>query len=185
MYFIVVRGWLILTFMIAGALAIRFYTAILARWLAGELTAGVTLGSLVVMGSYYALTGVLPAGIIVISIPPGILTALLLFLNEFPDADADREGGRYHLVIHYGRKKSSRIYAAGLFMVYLIILTAPFIADVPRTVLVGLATLPLAFETVRRVFKYFDDMKRLVPALGLNVGIVILTDLLLAVGFFL
>ena len=36
--------------MICGALAVRFYTSHLAKWLIGELVSGLTLGSFVVIG---------------------------------------------------------------------------------------------------------------------------------------
>ena len=84
--------------MISGGLAIRFYTPFFAKWLVGELISGLCLGTFVVMGTYMALTGQLNIPTIIISIPPGILTTLLLLLNEFPDADADKMGGRYHLI---------------------------------------------------------------------------------------
>ena len=44
-YFCLVSGWLILVFMISGAVAIRFYTSHISRWLIGELVSGLTLGS--------------------------------------------------------------------------------------------------------------------------------------------
>ena len=183
-YFCVVVGWFILVFMITGGLAARFYTSYLARWLLGEFVAGLTLGIFVVLGGYYVLTGTVNGAIVVISVPPGILTALLLLLNEFPDAEADKKGGRHHLVIHFGKKRSAVIYAVGLTVVYSIVLAAPFFCSVPYTVLVALATLPLAIKTAAVVLKHPDDTARLIPALGLNVLVVILTDLLLAVGFF-
>ena len=184
-YFCTVRGWPVLALMIVGGLTIRFYTSHLARWLLGEAAAGLALGTGVVLGAYYVLAGELTPGIIVISIPPGILTALLLFLNEFPDAEADRRGGRHHLVIRFGKRKSARIYAAGLAAVYVIIFIAPLFFDIPITVLLGGATLPLAVKAVRIVFKHSSDTSQLIPALGMNVGVVILTDLSLAVGFFI
>ncbi len=106
LYFCLVSGWPIMFFMICGALAIRFYTTHLAKWLIGELVSGLTLGSFVIIGSHYALTSFMTLDIIYISLVPGILTALLLFLNEFPDLEADRQGGRRHLVIFFGTKKA-------------------------------------------------------------------------------
>jgi len=184
LYFCFVRGWILLALIIPGAMAIRFYTSHLARWLVGDFAAGLTLGTCVVLGVHCVLTGHLSAQSVIISIPPGILTALLLFLNEFPDAEADQKGGRHHLVIHFGKKKSAVIYAGGLTVVYSIILVAPFVFDIPYTLLAALATLPLAVKAAAVVLKHPDDTARLIPALGLNVLVVILTDLLLAVGLF-
>lgn len=184
-YFIWVSGWMIAIFMIIGGLSIRFYTSHLTKWLLGECFAGLALGTFVVLGVYYALTRNLTLDVFWISIPPGILTFLLLFLNEFPDAEADQKGGRHHLVIHFGKKKASRIYAGALILVYAIILTAPFILTIPSIVLVALLTLPLAVRSIVITMKHYDDTTHLIPALGMNVGVVILTDLLLAVGYLL
>ncbi len=185
LYLCIASGWILLPFMLAGGLAIRFYTSHLARLMIGELVSGLTLGTSVVLGTYAALTGSLSAEIIYISIPPGILTALLLFLNEFPDAEADATGGRRHLVIHFGRAKSSRIYAGSLVIVYALILAAPLLFQIPVSILLALLTLPLALKAVGIARKHHDDTAALIPALGLNVGVVILTDLLLGVGYLL
>ncbi len=182
-YFISISGWPILVFMLAGFLAIRFYTTHLAKWLLGEFAAGLTLGSLVVIGVYYAMTRTLTFEIIWVSIPPGILTSLLLFLNEFPDAEADEAGGRHHLVIQMGKQKSARVYIAGLGLVYLTILAGPFISALPMLSLIGLLALPLAIKAGTDALKHYDDLPKLIPALGMNVGVVILTDLFLAIAF--
>ena len=184
-YFCLVSGWLILGFMICGGLAIRFYTSHFARWGIGEAISGITLGSFVVLGTRYALGGHLSWAAVWASVPAGILTSLLLFLNEFPDMEADQKGGRRHLVIMFGRRRSSRIYIAGLASVYVVILAAPFVVRVPDTVFIALLTLPLAARAGYWTFVHYDDAVRLVPALALNVAVVILTDLLLAAGFLL
>ena len=185
LYFCLVSGWMILFFMVCGALAIRFYTSHLAKWLIGELVSGLTLGSFVVIGAHYALTSFMTLDIIYIALVPGILTALLLFLNEFPDAEADRQGGRRHMIIFFGKKKSATIYAGALFMLFALIATGPFLLNIPYTVLLALATLPLGVLAAVQVLKHHDDAARLVQAQGLNVALVILTDLLLAVAYFL
>jgi 1,4-dihydroxy-2-naphthoate octaprenyltransferase len=182
-YFCFASGWLILVFMIPGGVAILFYTSFFAKWLFGEFISGLTLGSFVVMGTFYALTGTLGKEVILLSIPPGILTALLLFLNEFPDQHADRLGGRRHLVIYFGSQRASVIYIVALAAVYVIIIGLAVLGNSPLTILISLITLPLAFKSARTVKEHHDDPKKMIPALAANVGVVILTDLLLAVGY--
>jgi 1,4-dihydroxy-2-naphthoate octaprenyltransferase len=184
-YFAFATGWLVLLFMAAGGLAIRFYTSHLARWLIGEFVSGLTLGSMVVLGTYYALTGQLTLPVVVLSIPPGLLTFQLLFLNEFPDVEADKQGGRRHLVIQFGHRTSAHIYAAVMVVVYLLVVLAPLLGYMKHTAWMALATLPLAVRAVLLTLKHFDEIRRLVPALGFNVAVVIGTDLLLAVAYFI
>lgn len=178
-YFFIVSGWLILILMLIGGLAIRFYTTHFTKWLLGELVAGLSMGTFVILGVYYSLSGHLTLEVLLISIPPGILTALLLFLNEFPDTEADRKGGRHHLIIHFGKEKCAKIYVYILGMVYLIILISPLISSVPYTILIALITLPLAVKAGIVVLEQYNDTTKLIPALGMNVMIVILTDLFL------
>ncbi len=183
LYFCLVSGWPLLLLMACGALAIRFYTSHLSRWRVGELVSGLTLGSFVVIGAHYALTSYMTTDILYISLPPGLLTALLLFLNEFPDAEADRRGGRRHLVIVFGKKKSAVIYAAGVALIFALIAAGPFILNIPHTVLIALIAMPLGATAAFLALRHYDDPPRLVLAQGLNVTLVIVTDLLLALAY--
>ncbi len=176
--------WFVAVLAVPGGLAIRFYTTHFARWRSGEVVAGLTLGTLVVAGTYFVIARTLKPDILFVSLAPGILTSLLLFLNEFPDMEADRQGGRHHLVIHYGRKVCSRIYAGAMIVMYLIIAAAPLVTA-PFTLYIAFLSMPLAFRAVYLVLRNPDDIPGLVPALGLNVGVVILTDLFLAVGYYI
>lgn len=182
-YFFLACGWPILALMACGALAIRFYTSHLARWGIGELVSGLTLGSLVVVGCHYALTSFMTPDVLYMSIPPGILTALLLFLNEFPDAEADRRGGRRHLVILLGTKRSAVLYAAAVLLVFALIALGPFILNIPWAALIALAAAPLGAAAALQAHRHHDDPPRLVKAQGLNVALVLATDLLLALGY--
>jgi 1,4-dihydroxy-2-naphthoate octaprenyltransferase len=173
-----------MVFIVIGGLVARFYTTHLARWTMGELSAGVCLGTFVVLGTYYAQAGGFTSSVIWLSIPPGILTALLLLLNEFPDVEADRQGGRRHMVIVLGLRRAAFVYTAALAVNYVILLWGGLNGSFPATVLLTLATLPLALKAARGAFRFDGSVEKLVPALGANVGVVLGTNLLLAVAYF-
>lgn len=187
-YYSVSSHWSLFLIIIIGALSIVAYTDVLAKYLLGELFAGISLGSLVVIGTYVAFTGsseisitqLVPAEVWLISIPPGILTALLLFLNEFPDLEADKQGGRNHLLIRFGRNTGAYIYAGGALLTYLIILLLPLLGISSWWIYIALLPLPLVFMNIRTTLKHRNDIAKLIPALGGNVVTVLLTDLLLA-----
>lgn len=185
LYFCIISGWLLLIFMIIGGLSIRFYTTHLAKWYIGEFTAGLSLGTLTVLGSFYALTGHLNYYIIWVSLPAGLLTFLLLLLNEFPDIDADKKGGRRNLLIKLGKKKSALLYICGLILTFVMIFATPLMFNVSYISLLGLLTVPMAVKTGTDILKYYDNREKLISVMGLNVGIVILTDLLLAISGFI
>jgi 1,4-dihydroxy-2-naphthoate octaprenyltransferase len=179
-----VSGWFLMVFVVLGGLAARFYTTHLARWMMGETAAGVCLGTFVVLGTYYAQSGTLTPAVVWLSIPPGILTALLLLLNEFPDVEADRQGGRRHLVIVLGLRRAAFLYTAALAVNYSILLWGVVRGIFPATVLITLLTLPLAFRAVRGAFRFGGSVEKIVPALGANVGLVLGTNLLISIAYF-
>ncbi len=178
-----VSGPAVIVLMVVGGLTTVIYTDFLVKWMIGEIASGITLGSFVVIGAYYVQTGEINAGIVWASISPGILTTLLLLLNEFPDAEADRAGGRRHLVIVFGKRVAGAIYSVLLLTVYGVIVLGVIWRAMPATVLIGLLTSPLALATSVKVMRYRSDMPKLFPAFGMNVIIVLTTDFLLTLGY--
>jgi 1,4-dihydroxy-2-naphthoate octaprenyltransferase len=184
-YFIAVRGWGLLPILLMGGLSAYFYTPIFSRWQIGELLAGLGLGTLVVLGAYFVQVGGYGWEVLVTSLPPGFLTANLLLLNEFPDLEADRKVGRRNLVMALGTKKASRLYTALVAATYLCIILGVAFRLMPLPALVGLLTLPVAFKAVQGALQHYDDIPKLIPALGANVMTILGTDLLLTVGYVL
>ncbi|MCD4657614.1 MAG: prenyltransferase [Planctomycetes bacterium] len=193
-YFTLVSHWIIAVFAVVGAISILFYNIVLARIMLGELFAGLSLGSLVVVGTYIGMTvtswdatfsQILPTSVILIAIPPGILTTLLLLLNEFPDAEADKQGGRRHLVIVLGEKTSAVIYSLFMLIVFAVIVLIPVLGYSSWWLLIAVITLPLALNACRIALKHGKNMEKLMPALGMNVVTVLGTDLLIAIALFI
>jgi len=159
----------------------------------GELFSGLTLGSLVVLGSYISMNAspsiplahMFPAEVIWLSIPAGILTALLLFINEFPDVEADKAGGRKHLVIRLGIKGAGWVYAMGMFTSFAIIIALPLVGLSSYWIYLALFPLPLAIKASIGAIKDGDNIAKLIPAMGANVITVLATDLLIAVAIFI
>jgi 1,4-dihydroxy-2-naphthoate octaprenyltransferase len=185
LYLSYVAGWTLMVFVAAGGLAAYFYTSHMAKWMLGELAAGACLGTFVVLGTYYSQTSTITPTLVWLSVPPGILTALLLFLNEFPDMEADLAGGRRHLVIALGRKRAALVYTVALVLSYVILVAGVVVGRFPTTVFLALLTLPLAVKAITGAVRHGADFKKLTPALGANVGVVLGTDLLIALAYFI
>ena len=185
-YFFYQRGWAILPLGLLGMVVIYTYTNWLLRNPFGSLVApGLGFGTLMVMGTHFALTGEYSWTAFVASLVPFFLVSNLLLLNQFPDVEADKTVNRRHFPILIGRKASARIYAAFLAGAYLAIVAGVALRLLPVWALLGLGTLPLAFKAAQTALQHPDDLPRLMPALGQNVLINILTPLLLAIGLFI
>ena len=184
-YLTVISGWELLPLILLGGLAIYFYTSYLTKWLIGEFWAGLGLGILPVMGIYFVQTTNYSLEALIASLAPGILTTNLLFLNEFPDTEADRKGGRYHLVIALGTRKASRLYAGLMGLTYVCIVAGVISGFMPPLSLIALLSTPFALKAVCTALQHHDKVQNLIPALKANVITVLATDALLALAYFL
>lgn len=114
-WFLIEVGTGMLPIFALGALAVLGYTHLLLRVGLGEIFAGLGLGGLPVIGAAMIHTGTVPDAALAAAIPATLMTFNLLLLNEFPDVEADRQGGRQHLVILLGRRGAAWVFfAAGI-----------------------------------------------------------------------
>ncbi len=185
LYLAAVSGWQLLPLIFLGGLVIYFYTSYLTKWLVGEFWAGLGLGTLPVLGTYFVQTGGYTTGAFIASLAPGFLTTNLLLLNEFPDAEADKKGGRFHLVIALGARKAGRLYAGLMVAAYFCIVAGAVLKLMPALSLIALLSAPLAFKAINVTFKHYDEPSELVPAQKANVLTALATDILLALAYFM
>jgi 1,4-dihydroxy-2-naphthoate octaprenyltransferase len=183
-YFIIVTGWQLLPLLLVAGLCIVLYTPFILKRGWPEWSPGVGLGFLPVLGAYFVQTSEYTWPVVVASIPSGILVHNLLFLNEFPDVEADKTVNRKTLPITIGKEKSSVMYAVVSLLVYAWIIGWVIAGVMPVYSLVALLTLPFAIKAIRGALKY-GEMDKLMPALANNVLVVLLTQLLLGIGYIL
>ena len=181
-YFVVAVGWPLLPLILVGAICVVLYTPVLTKVGWPEWAPGLGLGTLPVLGAYFVQTGSYTLPAVVAAIPSGILVHNLLFLNEFPDVKADRKGGRKTLPITLGKAKSSVLYSALTVATYAWITGGVVAGAMPTFSLFAFLTLPFAVKAIRGA-RGFDDESKLLPALGSNVMVVLLTQLLLGIGY--
>jgi 1,4-dihydroxy-2-naphthoate octaprenyltransferase len=183
-YFVLVSGWLLLPLLIIAAICILFYTPLLTKRGWPEWSPGIGLGALPILGAYFVQTGEYTLPAVVAAIPSGILVHNLLLLNEFPDAEADKTAGRKTLPITIGGRSASIVYSVLTIILYLWIIAWVAAGLMPVFCLIALATLPFAVRAIRGALSYQDESK-LMPAMASNVLVVLLTQLLLGIGYIL
>lgn len=185
-YFLFEIGISLLPLFMIGAVFVLGYTPFLTKIGGGsaEFCAGLGLGTLPVIGIYYIITGNLTGAAIYASIPPGLLIMNLLLFNEFPDAEADKVGKRKTLPIVIGKRGAAVVYTTLTIGTYLWIASGVITTLMPTWTLLGCLTFPMALKAIAGAFAH-DHMEKLKPALGANVLVVLLTQLLLGIGYFL
>jgi 1,4-dihydroxy-2-naphthoate octaprenyltransferase len=182
-YFLTRLFSVLLPIIVYGGVVIVLYTPILARIPAlSEIVAGSGFG-LMGLGTYVTQTGFIDGPALAIFVPITILVALLLFLNEFPDAEVDQAAGRRHLVILLGKKNSAALYVAGLVATYVSIALAVLARYSPPLVLISLATIPIGYKAGRIALKSYNSSTALIPAQGSNVLVILSTIALIGLGY--
>lgn len=183
-FFILVKGWMLLPLLVLAALLIIFYTPFILKMGYPEWSPGLGLGILPVMGAYFVHTGEYTITAFIASMPSFFLVHNLLLLNEFPDVEADKTVNRRTLPIVIGKKGAAYFFSLFTLFVYLWVIWAVMQHYMPVFTLVSLLTLPLAIQVIRGAFRY-DDRKMFLPAMTKNVQLVLSTQALLAVGYIL
>jgi 1,4-dihydroxy-2-naphthoate octaprenyltransferase len=185
-FFVFVQGLGLLPLGLLGLVVIVAYTPWMTRNpLLCLVAPGLGFGPFMVMGADFCLTGSYSWPAFFASLVPFFLVSNLLLLNQFPDVEADRTVGRRHLLVVAGPRTSSLVYAAMLLGAYLSIVIGWIVGTLPAWALLGLLTLPLAFQAARGAYQYGGQIERLVPYLAQNVLITLLTPLLTAIGIFI
>ena len=183
-YFVVARGWQLLPLLLIATVCILIYTPVILKLGWPEWAPGVGLGALPVLGAYFVQTTAYTLPAVVASIPSAILVHNLLLLNEFPDTEADEKAGRKTLPITMGKARASLLYAMLTLIVYLWIIGGVVARLMPFFCLIALLTLPLAVKAIQGALRH-QEITKLVPAMANNVLVVLLTQLLLGIGYIL
>lgn len=151
----------------------------------GELTVGIVFGPLMVIGAYYVQAQELPFKIFLISVPAGILIALVLLINEFPDYLADKSVNKRTLVVALGKKKAIVLYQALLAAVYLFVVLAVIFKFLPSISLIVFFSLPLALKAFAVSKNNFHRIYELLPVNAFTIRLHSLNGFLLCAAFVL
>ncbi|HVJ73792.1 MAG TPA: prenyltransferase [Casimicrobiaceae bacterium] len=179
------RATLLAPLGVVGLLLVVAYTSWITRHpLACLIAPGLGFGPLMVVGTHIALAGRYDPAAGVAALIPFFQVNALLLLNQFPDVDADREVGRRHLPIAWGRPRSARMFVALHVAAYLSLVGGVVAGVLPWPCLLGLATLALAIPAMLDVMRRPDDIASLLPAMGRNVVVNLLTPAIVAAALF-
>lgn len=171
-YLAYTRGIEVLILGIIGVGSGFFYTAPPFRFVSrgyGEVFIGLNFGVLMTLGAYFVQTQVLALEPVFPSIPVAILITAVLYINEFPDHDADRDAGKRTIVVRLGRQRAAKGYVVLMAAVYLSILIPIIFNLTSWYTILGLATTPVAILGSRYALAHYDHPLPLTPAYASTV----------------
>lgn len=183
-YFVAIRGITIAVILSFAVVAIYFYSTRIVNAGLGELFVAIK-GAMIVLGTLYVQNAVLEPTALYVGAIVGILSASVLFINSFPDYEADRSKGRRTLVIMLGRKTASAIFPIFIIAAYALIAVGIFLGFTKIYSLICFASIPFAIKSVLQLRKEPESTEKIVPAMASAVTYSRITGFLLAMSFVL
>jgi len=183
------RGNVVLIIGIAALFFVFSYNGFPARLVnigLGEIGIFLAWGPLMVLGAYYvqaeSISSLWP---LVVAFPSGILTTLVLLINEFADKEADFSTGRKTWVILFGFRKSLLIYLFLAISCYVAVLAGVIFGSWPLWSLLVLITLPLPFLVYRIGRANLENWPGFFPAVKNTILMNFVFLIILSVSFVL
>ena len=180
------RGWELLWIGVAGALISIFYTApplrLVHRGL-GEIAVFLGFGPIMTLGAYFVLAQEYALEPLLASLPVGILIALILYVNEVPDRRADAAAGKRTLPVRLSKAGVIRGYDLAVAVTFALVAVFAVAGLTARPTIIALAALPLAFPVRRALRDSYESPYALMPAMGKNIQLHLVTGLLLIAGY--
>ncbi|HEX2614812.1 MAG TPA: prenyltransferase [Nitrososphaera sp.] len=180
-YFVAVRGITIAVILGFAVIAIYFYSTSIVNAGLGELFVAIK-GAMIVLGTFYVQTGVIDSAALYVGAIVGILSATVLFVNSFPDYEADRSKGRRTLVILAGKKTASLAFPLFIVAAYAMIAAGILLGFTKVYSLAAFASLPFAIKSIMSLRKNYESVEKMVPAMASAVTYSRITGFLLAIS---
>jgi 1,4-dihydroxy-2-naphthoate octaprenyltransferase len=129
----------------------------------GEISVFVFFGLVATCGTAFVQQDRLDAGVLWLAVPVGLLACALLMANNLRDIPTDAAVGKRTLAVRIGAERSRVLLMATVVIAVVLPSVGALVGSLPWSVLLSLATLPLAIAPLRTVRT--AEGRALVPAL--------------------
>ena len=191
-YLIVLRGPAIVGLGLAGLLGGYFYTAPPFEYkyrALGVPLVFLLMGPLMVVGTYYAVTGIWSATALAASVPVGLLVTAILDGNEWRDINEDSRAGISTLSARLGRERAHYFYVALVLGAYMALGLTVAAGWLPPQSLLAIVSLPFLAQVIRSAELGATGQQRAIAMLDvqtarlhLTFGLLLVAGILLSAG---
>ena len=182
-YLAATRGGELLWIGVIGAFGSFTYTAPPLKYkysALGEISVFLMWGPLMVAGSYFVQRQAFSMDAFLISLPFGVLVALVLLANNIRDIIHDRDKGILTLAIVLGRRNGLVLYTTLVVLAYLGIILMSFTGPLYLWSLIVLLSVPLAFRLLNQMMKQVPaDADARTAQLDTAFGVLLVVSLVL------
>jgi 1,4-dihydroxy-2-naphthoate octaprenyltransferase len=119
----------------------------------------------------------------VLSLVPGILIALILFVNEIPDRRSDAQAGKRTLPTRFSAGAIRAAYLVGGLLAFGVVVAGVASGVLPWPTLLALAAVPLVFRVHAGLRANYDSPYALMATMGTNVNLNLVAGGLLLLAY--
>jgi len=134
----------------------------------GELAVLLGFG-LLPMGAYYVQSGQLSLAMALISLPVGLLTTNLLYINQFPDRKADIQAHKLHWVARLEPRTARWGYVIIAVAAWSMLPVLVFLGILPLAALITLLPALLSYRAAGILLRHASHPSLLAPAIQLTI----------------
>lgn len=153
--------WLMIPFILFSFFSSFFYVAPPIRYGyhgLGEVFVAINMGPIMVVGTYWVVTGSPGWLPLYISLPVGLMVASILYYQNIPDIDTDRRVGKNTLAVRLGHKNAIRGLIVLFIAIYGSIVLLIFTKHLPREAIACFLSIPIFVTLLKRLGQTNDSV---------------------------
>jgi 1,4-dihydroxy-2-naphthoate polyprenyltransferase len=151
----------------------------------GEIFIFFAFGPFITLGTSYVITGILSWSDFLLGIPHGFFIMAVIWINEFPDYQADHDSKKRNIVVRLGLSKARYVYGLIMLLPFFFVILLVLAIGIPYTILLSLVAIPLSIKAIYILWDNYMSYKNLIPAQALTIITMTSVGLLISAGLFI
>jgi len=148
----------------------------------GEVLIFFAFGPFITLGTYYVMSGSLSWQAFALGFPQGFFIVGVIWINQFPDYQADREAGKKNLVVKWGPDICRYLYCVIMLLAFVVVILLISIVGFSYLIMLSFVALPLAAKAMKILWKEYLSHKEVIPAQALTIQTLIVHGMFLSIG---
>lgn len=148
----------------------------------GEVLIFFAFGPFITLGTYYVMSGSLSWQAFALGFPQGFFIVGVIWINQFPDYQADREAGKKNLVVKWGPDICRYLYCVIMLLAFVVVIFLISIVGFSYLIMLSFVALPLAAKAMKILWKEYLSHKEVIPAQALTIQTLIVHGMFLSIG---
>jgi 1,4-dihydroxy-2-naphthoate octaprenyltransferase len=151
----------------------------------GEVLIFFAFGPFITLGAYYVITNNLSWPAFLLGIPHGFLIMAVIWINQFPDYQADKKANKKNLVVRLGISNARYVYSLMMLLPFLFIILLIYSIDLPFLVIFSLGAILLASRAIKILWRRYLSFQDIIPAQALTIHTLIFMGVLISGSLFI